>query len=1162
MIKKKIFYLSVNGSDAPLTMEMVDILNKDEMMLTLANELKTTVEFIKIVHRRDNILTVFSVRHYLDMLDPDFSLDAFQRVLETVQESIPSINTRHLLYLWLAQFPLDVLVSDRETLMRLQTSLPTITHDLLQDMKEWKGQYDQQLEEVERDVVELDRRTEVLYAHQCPTENVVPFAIRKTRVAVFIPFQHSLSFYFDKIRLSTEWTTVVYKDMVRTNGHSTMTMDNLNEILRNRNPVHLTIIHHDLEQTITIQDDTPENPGSLMVVLDVRPTETSDAIRQQIQRLMDVSMDNVTGQRTLSVSGTIYFKNLSFHKLTLQDFLMNDALASRMFYVNELEKAQRLGETLVLHFEDNLTAILISSRTDTSPKPPSLQFFQDDYIKVNVTRASGSPNDLENVLRFQEIACAVLRLYVSVYPTYLELYTTTLPQSSSLTFPTLDMDVPREEVDITNFADKYKSVFRKTGYKTSCRPKSRMPTIITEEEAKTLPPLRVIQFPKEDDPKLTMPQEYLTCTDPDFPFPGITSLAGGSLFVPCCFNKNPRSSRAFLEYYRGERRAEPRGSEHVKSQYQIIKTFGDVGRLPTLVHQFLLSLMPQRQFFRLGTHDRPTSILHSLNHLRGGESKSDQQLLEELTNFFGDNVNVARQENWNSTNAEILASLSTDTEYIDPRRFIRLLETYFDVNIIVFTKSKKTEDLEIMMPAHKKFHIRYRFDASKPFVFLYEHWGTSPDRYTRRRHPVCEMIVTEGQRQFIVDNDTIEYLNMAFRNIFRLSPLSQNLPPIPPEMQCRRQIIDTWGKCRGFVCEWTPNRFVLIQSAIPLPPIYIPNENETVIRNDDDQIRAISLAELQRRLPSAIVKDVSIYKNKSYVRFEYASHVWRMQVVEPTPPTSFPYPLVQSNFPEIVLDPQPSTNRIISPLSREKQLVRMLLDYTLYLYSKHAMDSPDFNGFFQRHASIRQDYVYPDERTERVDGNPEMMKDDVVILPSIAFQDRLRFNLQYHLLYRHAILKAYKDIRFLPHFYKVPYDFEHWKDVQYIQVWERQMMDMEAVVVDRIDVRDLDKRQGYWFNIPQNPKRERHPYRYLRVDTAQQAIGLTDFWYRYKYLPTNVADMDVREEMDDYTVRVFDPEQNVWSISTGMSTSNEGRIQVYLANNREGRMYVFFEIKN
>lgn len=1152
MIKKKIFYVSVNGSDRPLTMEIVDVMNKDELLLAIAHELRVTLEFVKVLSRRDNILSVFSVSDYLVSFEQEYSFSSFENVVSFVQEKIPDISILDLFYLWLTQFPMQTLTSDPEPLNRILSAYNIAIQDVLEELEDWKEQYEQRRQDIDRLYGEMEVRLDSIYNNQCAKENIIPFAIRKIRVFVTIPFEHSLYYYFDRARLSTDWIIAFYKDVVRTNGVLDMTVDELNDILTDRDVEKVTIYHRDLEQYLTIEESV-EDSSHLKVTMDIRPYEDSDLIRQQIQTMLDVETDG--SYKTLSVSGVLYFKDVNYEKLTFHDFIMNDKVANHSFYMNELEKASRFGENVTLQFEGTLTAILINSRNDISPKPSSLSFFRGDYIKVNVTRASGSQNDLDNVIRFQNICCSLLKRYMGMYNEYRRLYEKIIP---ALKFPIIQSLTSEEEmdVDMTNFADKYKNVFRKTGYKTSCRPKSRMPTIITEDEAKGTNPLKVIKFPKDGDTMLGIPQEYLTCKDPEYAFPGITSLSGGTLFVPCCFNKNPRSSKSFLEYYKGQKSTEPRGTEHIKSEYQIIKTFGDVGKIPTGIHQFLVALMPEQQFYRLGTEDSPNTVLHSLNFLKDGEKKTDDDLRKEILKFFGENVSVARQENWDMNNLDIVKSLQDDSIYFDPRKYIRLLEVFFNVNIVLFTKSKKTEELQILAPDHKSFYIRYAFDSELPFVFLYEHWGTSPDRYTKRLHPVCEMITTQNQKTFMLNDETTDFLNLTYRNIFRLSPIHQNCPLIPSTLRCRKQIIDAWGKCRGFLCEIKPGRHVYIESSVPLPPIYIANEEREVVLSND----ILTVDELKTAFPGMKMKVVLSYTNKFYARFELGSYVWRVRVKRPM--TTSEVRVEEQMFPVMYFDPSTEVRESddVPTIAREKQLARMILDYTLYLYSLHFMDSLDFERFFDQYTLIREAYSYPLKLSENVRENPMIMDGNRLILPSREVRRRLQFNLQYYMIYRYDELKRYGSVRNLPNFYETPYDFMHWKHVHYLPVFERLLQHKSYLYVDRCNIKDIVKDDGYWFNIQQNPiSNSRNPYKFVRVESEEQAVGISYFWRRHQYIPMN-REIGIPDDVGQWDVYRWDEDSMSWTSSfTGLE---EDVMRVYVCTNREAKMYVFLQIKN
>ena len=1143
MIEKEVLYLSVNGSDTSSTLEIVDILSKDALELVIAHDLRTIPEFIKVLSRRDNILSVFSISDYLVSLEDDYSLQSFERVLSYIQQRIQSISTQDIFFNWLTQFSISQIEIDKRPSQEIISKFELNIGDLLEEFNDWKEQYEQRRQLVNQSYIDYESRIDTLFQNQCSSKDITPFSIRKIRISVVIPYTHSLYYYFDTVKLTQGWVMAVYKDLVRTNSMDNISEDGYKGMLLERDQEKLFIYHEDFEQFLTLEY-SKSNSTMLELTLDIQPFEDIDIVRRQIQSIMNVETTDT--YKTLSVSGVLYLKNIIYDKLLLHDFIMNDVMASHYLYVNELEKASRFGENVTIHFENSITAILINSKNDTLPKPSALAYFRGNYVKVNITKASGSQNDLENVFRFQNILCAILKRFLSKYQDYQQLYIDIIP---SMSFPVL-MDVSAEEErdDVSNFADKYKNIYKKTGYKTSCRPKSRVPTIVTKDEAKTINPLKVIKFPKDDDDELGIPQEYLTCKDPEYAFPGITSLSGGTLFVPCCFNKNPRSSRAFLEYYKGEKAVEPKGTEHIKSEYQIIKTFGDVGKLPSAIQQFLVALMPDKLFYRVGTEDTPNTILHSLNYLKGGEKKTEKSLREELVIFFGQNVNVCKQENPSLTTEEIQRDLQDESGYLDPRKYIRLLETYFDVNIVLFVKSKKTEELDLLLPNHKNFYIRYKFEMNRPFVFLYEHWGTSPDRYTKRLHPVCEMVTSEGQGLYSFSQEMVDDLDTFYRSVFPLYPLQQNCPTLSSNLRYQTQIIDSWGKCRGFVCQLDVNQLIYIESVLPIPPIYIQNEDTNVVPS----ITVPTLELLTSKLPDMEIIRMVSFMNTKYILFRYSSHEWKTQIrsrsSEVFEPISFPF---------LSYSPTNANDRS-SVIAKDRRMARIILDYTLYLYSKHVMDSFDFEMFFEKYTVIQPNYTYPKVVTEEMDGNPGIMSNDTLILQSDLVRKKLEFNLKYFLIYNYTILKKFKENKFLPNFWECPYDFTKWKEVFYLPVFERLMKRPTYLEIDHVMIDDLSKPNGYWYKKEQIPySSHRNPYRYVKVTSKEEAIAITIFWRKYGYLPN--LELEIPEDAPMVTVRSWDKEEEKWSPS--MTEGSEDN-NVFVVQNKREDVYVLLEIKN
>ena len=1194
-MKKQLYYLVINGSDAPpVSMEVYNIMSTDEILLSIAHQLRSPVDMLRILTQRDRILSVFSVLDYLAQHEFVFTQTDFQRFIEDVRRYIQSISLSDLFWVWYAQFDASVILQDpSETADILRKfSLPFGYDDLGELRRDWDRQQNERLESMEEAYDKMEHRLERLYTNPCPMDTILPFVIRKTRIQFTLTSPHSLYFLMDSIKLSTEWNMAIHKDLVRYHPSLSFAIlssgvydkeytASLQERLEERDEEdvgRLLILHQDLDQCITIASS--KERAIYNVTMDVVPFDDIRTMRGVLTSILGISP--FERYETVSISGTFYIKDVVYEKLTFQDFVMNDDIASYYMYVNELEKAYRHGENVTVHFEKNVSAILINNRNDTSTRPPSLSYFQGNYVKVNIVRASGSQQNTDVVARFQQVLCILLRRFMQQYPEYHPLYAELLPTHP--VFPELTSDEPIETT--RNFADKYKNIFKKTGYKTSCRPKTRMPTIVSQEEARALNPLKVIKFPKPNDPKLDIPSEYLTCDDPAYPFPGIASLGGGDLFVPCCFNKNPRSSRAFVEYYQGTKTAEPKGTEHVKSEFQIIKTFGDLGRLPASIHQFMIALLPKQTFLRAGTVDSSTSILHSLAYMTGRHAtpQSDAVARRDFASFFGTNLKVCQSENIGFSIDEIARDLGNVDVPLDPRRFIRLLEIYFDVNIVIFVRTKKEENFEMMCPHHRQFFLRYDFVPTKPFVFLYEHWGTSPDRYTKRLHPVYEMIVSVlpsvdvPRRSFALTNPQRKRLTDVYRNVFQVYPLGQNIPLLPfasppSESIPISQLLDDKGKLRTILVKSStntnPDRYIPFESMHPLPPIFVRNEEPTVSTDVLDRafLNPLSLDDVVKASPfeSTDVVRLTEYRRQHYAILACKEYMFKVPILPPTRSA-----VERVRLPIMTLTPIVETPPSID-LVHKQRLGRMLMDYVLYLYASAYYDerkgdgwNDDYAKFMDMHTLVVPGYAYPDPNqvSELVDGNPLMMNPGTnkLIVDSETLRQKLVFVLRYHRQYTSPSLVEHRDMTILPHFWQVPYDFESWRQVQTLPAFERFIRTghVPPYSVHRESLSTLTSAKGYWYHHDERPVREwTCPYRYINVETEEDAVSLTLYWRKYRTIP-NFRITDEVVDAPDLHIMRYQPEDRTWSSTADIATEDP----VFVVRTVDDATYVLLEMKN
>jgi hypothetical protein len=1119
---KKTYYVSVIGNDKLLQMDIFDMFNQVDFMTSLTHILRSPPEYIKIISVKSNIIYTFSVFDYLASFTFNkIHFASFQKICLEIQSKITNLDIKTIFLLWLREYDLMEIRSNNKIVQQIidEYKIHMAMFELEEELTQFSKQITDLLDYQEHTYDKLVQRIEVINSHTCADNVMIPFTTKKIRMSLKISNPHSLYYFMDHIELTNDWIAIAYRDLIR----SDYPIEG-EDIFDERDANVLMIYHQDLEQFIEIH--YTEVVSILEIILDIKPLEDTNHIYDYVKNIIgDVAIMGMPN--TLSVSGVFYIKHKMFDKLIFQDFIMNDTIANQYFFINELEKATKYGDNIYIHFEDYITASLINSTNDPTPKPSSLIHYQGRYVKVNVVRAKpmGSSffqtTSTSHVDRFQNILCAIFNRFYDLFETYQPLYKMIVP---TVPFKILEKTTIVEK-PITNFADKYKYVFKSIGYKTSCRPKSRIPTIITKAQAKAKKnPLTVILFPKENDPNLDIPREYLTCSDPNFPFPGITVPAGGGVHVPCCFNKNPVTSKAFREYYANEKMETSKsGSEHIKSESQIIKTFGDIGKLSYQVLTFLLCLLPDMTFYRMGTIDSTNSILHSLNHMKGLAPKTDEQIRKDIYEFFKNNVDVCSQENPSKTPKMILHEMMDENIYFDPRNYIRLLETYYDANIIIFSKTKKAEDVHLLIPHFKGFYRQYTWNEKKPFVFLFEHWGTSPDRYTRRRFPVCEMIVSQSPNHsaFQLRGKQLDDLSVFYKQYYMLSPLPLFAPRLDSQ-DIHSQIIDDWGKMRGIIYEIGVNKYIYMESVDPLPPLYIETTQDVVLTTPTIEL-------LRAKMKSIEIIEKIQYNNKAYVQCRYLGLLWKIQVKSLSE-------LKKVDEPYLLWEP---TEKIPSVFSFEKRLARVVVDYILYLYSK--FPNNDVDEFLKNHTSIIQGYKYPTEISELIDENPEIMKDNMLILYSASLRQRLRFNVKHALLYDKDRLDKYKTIVSLPNFWESPFDFVNWKEIRYISRTADPFS--KQITVDQIPFNDIFKDKGYWYD------KEQGVVMYRKVKDVDEAIAMTIFWNRFKYIPS----FELTEMATSNNIEIYTMTNGEWDKPIEKKDNTES---VLIGLNKKGTVYV------
>ena len=200
------------------------------------------------------------------------------------------------------------------------------------------------------------------------------------------------------------------------------------------------------------------------------------------------------------------------------------------------------------------------------------------------------------------------------------------------------------------------------------------------------------------------------CPDEEYPFPGVKENRNLSNrddypYLPCCYKKPQTGSKNYKAYY-GENleKAIEEKNRRVILTNRILGI--DVfGVLPEYLNRLLLSFDPDKYYYRQGVSRSPNSFIECVQYAIGGsvyakdDIKSIQEGLKNIRlNLVQEKkyIGVCKQENYDITELAITQHLRQTQLYFDPKKYVRILEEYYNCNIYLF------DEQGMVIPSIKK----------------------------------------------------------------------------------------------------------------------------------------------------------------------------------------------------------------------------------------------------------------------------------------------------------------------------------------------------------------------------------------------------------------------------------------------------------------------------
>ena len=691
-------------------------------------------------------------------------------------------------------------------------------------------------------------------------------------------------------------------------------------------------------------------------------------ILDNIFSVLNIKQYKIINIEDYNIRGAFYFPKSTLNIYVMKDLILNNPIFSAVLAVDESAKATTEKDSMYLHFYNaqtgNVKAVLtekISHKKDNLLKGKDIikTFpYGHEYIRVRISMADNT----DAIKEFQNIFSRLLTIYYDEYDSIVEFYKKFIPTFTDK----VDKKIP-EVVTLKN-KEIAPEIFV-ANYPSKC-PKA--PSIITDDELlqnldgtfKQSPQgtffqkgtdKLVMRYPLTEDEGL-IPRNYV-CNWEKHIYPGLTKkndLENKDLtqFLPCCYEKNhtlPNAGTPYRYYYFDEDiNVTKLGVQRKCITTERIAPPKFCGFLPDDLSKIFDLFLDDDKFkmLRMGIFKSSSSLLECILYALWEEKYQElftMETVEEHEKYLMTLrqkmatkllATTCRQEMYDFTTGEITEALINPKVYLDPSKFIHMLEIYFDCRIYIFSRHRNKVETKLTIPRHLQAY--YRNKTEKRTIFIYEHWGNKSDNL---EWPQCELIVQSTRGK---DDETIDNFNWTSKivsnvdNIF--NKLNNNYTPnthiqdtiFPidhPNIQFVSQSIDSYGKCRllHFIYKKSILGTFLIS---PIAPLMIEENDIWVVTT------------VANNIAMEIIKDLGIEITKQNVVNDISrGYTGLLGTVNVTIPINESVPDI--NIPEIeegIGYPENNTSRL-SQFNKYKKLSRYITAYTLWLYSKFLHDT-------------------------------------------------------------------------------------------------------------------------------------------------------------------------------------------------------------------------------
>lgn len=507
---------------------------------------------------------------------------------------------------------------------------------------------------------------------------------------------------------------------------------------------------------------------------------TKDFTEEEFINIITGSLGDRTVFKILSteqkgIRGLFRTSAINFNPVILADFLNTNPLASKIFFMDEKLQTILSKNKFYFYYDPNHLRspnVSLGISLTRVPGTPGL-------TQIRITKARNV--EQANILRL--ILSKIFYLYNSEFEDISRVYLG-LFQPDKIGF-VASAKQPKEKKTKLRLDQLYKErpdLFRKKGYSTQCQ-KPFQPYIVPENEVKDVAkklqtPQKLILYegtwfacePREDsDPKSAETNVW----------PGLKPNTKGdeqyqseAPFLPCCFKMNQYEKKGshWRRYYDRETIfGDEQKQEKTTVGYIVgIKKLCEPGRkgeLPYLWDKILklkgyqkvqigAYAKTEKEFYpvlRYGVHHSPDSFVHCLEQAfnLSYASYSPERRIEQVKNVKSElakmNFSIAKQNLFTEDRETIIKMLESDTAYIDPEKFVDLLQKKYNCNIFLYSyDAENNPDGQIIIPASSHAYLQREIDEERSTVIVLM-YGLKYKPYPYQCELFCQLDVVDGK---------------------------------------------------------------------------------------------------------------------------------------------------------------------------------------------------------------------------------------------------------------------------------------------------------------------------------------------------------------------------------------------------------------------------------